>query len=165
MSEQPKRRGRPPKADGVKNRPNVTIRMTEHLKDRIQSDCEKSGRSLSEEITERLERSYSREDGDGGPLLSDIIGDIAIAFRSGLREGDQTQKGPPSGRSLDELAQDPWCYNVAMQKAWDALDRQKPVEFDNQLHNNIQETFARAQGRMASKRDADEEAGSGHEQG
>ena len=50
-----RKRGRPRKPDREKRRNNVTIRMRDFLKERLQKSALESGRSLSEEIEFQLE--------------------------------------------------------------------------------------------------------------
>lgn len=52
-------RGRPQVPDEAKKRNNVTIRMRDELKSKIQQAAAEHGRSISEEIERRLEHSFS----------------------------------------------------------------------------------------------------------
>ena len=58
-----KKRGRPRKPDSEKRRNNVTIRMKDDLKRRLEEDAYSQGRSLSEEIEFRMERKDLKEAG------------------------------------------------------------------------------------------------------
>lgn len=67
-------RGRPPLDPGRRKRNNVTIRLRDELKSAVQEAGSEEGRSLSEEIEYRLERSILVED-----HLAVIAGDPATA--------------------------------------------------------------------------------------
>ena len=55
------KRGRPPLKDERKRRVNVTIRLTDAVKRKLQAIAEKTGHSLSEEIESRLDESFRLE--------------------------------------------------------------------------------------------------------
>ena len=59
---QPKRRGRPPKYQGEGKRQNFSFRIRDVVRERLIAECQKSGRSISEEIELRLERSFEFHD-------------------------------------------------------------------------------------------------------
>lgn len=59
MREASKRRGRPPKKASERKRNNVTTRLRDKTKRLLETEAEKAGRSLSEEIEFRLEQSFS----------------------------------------------------------------------------------------------------------
>ncbi len=61
-SQSPKRRGRPPLRPGKTKRASFTTRLTADLKQRLERDAAAEGRSLSEEIESRLERSFHVEE-------------------------------------------------------------------------------------------------------
>ena len=52
------KRGRPRKASSRRKRNNVTIRMRDQIKHRLEGSAKDNGRSLSEEIESRLEQSF-----------------------------------------------------------------------------------------------------------
>ncbi len=56
--KQPRKRGRPAKPPSQRKRNNVTTRMRDQLKERLEGEARPSDRSLSEEIEFRLERSF-----------------------------------------------------------------------------------------------------------
>ena len=68
-----KKRGRPRKPDSEKRRNNVTIRMKDDLKRRLEEDAYSQGRSLSEEIEFSLERKDLKEAGYGGKELNGLL--------------------------------------------------------------------------------------------
>ncbi|TNC16408.1 hypothetical protein FF100_03950 [Methylobacterium terricola] len=57
-----KRTGRPPKNPELGKRINVMFRLNEARRDQLMRDAERNGRSMSEEIEYRLERSYTDVD-------------------------------------------------------------------------------------------------------
>lgn len=65
-----KKRGRPPKDKGEPRRKNRTFRITDRLDKGMTAFAEASGRSVSEEIEVRLERSVYVD-----ALLTNIVGD------------------------------------------------------------------------------------------
>jgi hypothetical protein len=157
MNEPTKRRGRPPKATATK-RPNVTIRLTEDLKQRVESDSERSGRSVSEEIAACLERQFQREDQAGGHVVASNLDAIATAFRNGLRQGAQTTSSVPDDASLDVLAKDEWCFRTAMFHVVNALEERLPHrrrsvdEEKHQAEEAIKNLFAGHNARRAAAR-------------
>ncbi len=68
-----KKRGRPRKPDSEKRRNNVTIRMKDDIKRRIQEAADSQGRSLSEEIEFSLERRFLEEAAYGGKELNGLL--------------------------------------------------------------------------------------------
>lgn len=52
------KRGRPRKASSQRRRNNVTIRMRDQIKHRLEASAKDNGRSLSEEIEIQLEQSF-----------------------------------------------------------------------------------------------------------
>ncbi len=68
-----KQRGRPRKPDSEKRRNNVTIRMRDDVKRRMEEAADSQGRSLSEEIEFRLERTFLEEAAYGGKELNGLL--------------------------------------------------------------------------------------------
>lgn len=111
--EQPKRRrGRPPKPEHEKRRRNLTFRVRAHLRYRLELAAARDGRSLSEEIEHRLERSLNEEIRffgipDPEPLRR-AIDMIAMVFSSLEAQTNRKAFGPDG---------DPWLH----EQAWNAL--------------------------------------------
>lgn len=63
MSEpaQPKKRGRPPKPADERKGHNLTFRTRANLRERLEEAAEKSGRSVTEEVELRVERSFETD--------------------------------------------------------------------------------------------------------
>jgi predicted transcriptional regulator len=62
MTEQPKRRGRPPLPDSErKTGTNLTFRARSGLREKLVAEAQASGRSISEVIERRIERSFDWE--------------------------------------------------------------------------------------------------------
>lgn len=60
--ETTKRRGRPPKVPGEAKRASFNTRLRSGLKEALEESARGAGRSLSEEIEFRLERSFLMDD-------------------------------------------------------------------------------------------------------
>jgi hypothetical protein len=60
-----KRRGRPPKYAGEGKRQNFSFRIRDQVRDRLINAVKETGRSLSEEIEWRIERSFEWQDAFG----------------------------------------------------------------------------------------------------
>lgn len=75
MSEQPKRRGRPPLPDSERKSPakNLTFRARDGLRQKLSKAAVQSERSVSEEIERRLERSFEMSSGDIVSLVEDAL--------------------------------------------------------------------------------------------
>jgi len=63
-----RRRGRPPLTAGEAKRASFNTRLRAGLKNRLETAAQAAGRSLSEEIEFRLERSFEAEDAGQGTL-------------------------------------------------------------------------------------------------
>jgi hypothetical protein len=57
----PRPKGRPPKPEADRKRTNFTMRVRDELRDQLRAAAAASGRSVSEEIEHRLERSFSED--------------------------------------------------------------------------------------------------------
>lgn len=60
MTEEKRKRGRPPKPAGERRDHNVTIRMRGDLREKMQAEADSDGYSLSESVERRLERSFEQ---------------------------------------------------------------------------------------------------------
>ena len=103
-----KKRGRPRKPDSEKRRHNVTIRMKDDIKRRLQEAADSQGRSLSEEIEFSLERRFLEETIYGGKELNGML-----MLMVGAAEIIQDRTG--KSWSSD------WDTWVAVQAAWKYL--------------------------------------------
>ncbi|GEP06774.1 hypothetical protein [Methylobacterium oxalidis] len=80
-----KRMGRPPKAPEKGRRQNYTFRMSDADRDRIIDAAARSGRSMSEEIERRIERSLANdEDRDTFGIYIDTSADALFGGRHNL---------------------------------------------------------------------------------
>jgi hypothetical protein len=61
MEQSTRGRGRPPKPEHERRRGNLTFRVRDRLRYRLEAYAKRDGRSLSEEIEQRLERSLNEE--------------------------------------------------------------------------------------------------------
>ena len=57
-----RQRGRPPLKKGEAKRSSFNTRLRDRVKERLEAEAANAGRSLSEEIEFRLERSFAEED-------------------------------------------------------------------------------------------------------
>lgn len=110
MPEKPKG-GRPPRRAGELLSKNRTFRVRAELDAALNAASAKSGRSVSEEIERRLERSFEVEDfitaALGGPALRSHALSMLAAFASG---GERVANGRPA----EEWLKDPECYRSAV---------------------------------------------------
>lgn len=112
--DQPVKRGpgRPPKRGEPKRAPFQT-RIRESLRDRLEAAADANGRSLSEEIEQRLEDSFDRLDKPfGGPagLRVAIMLSASYLFTGGQLA---TANGHPDW-TPDEWMADPGCFESAL---------------------------------------------------
>ena len=103
-----KKRGRPRKPDSEKRRNNVTIRMKDDLKRRLEEAADSQGRSLSEEIEFSLERRFLEEAAYGGKELNGLL-----MLMVGAAEIIQA-------RTEKSWSSD-WETSIAVQEAWKKL--------------------------------------------
>lgn len=133
MPEQPpppRKRGRPPNPQAAKRRNNVTIRMSDDLKAKLQEMAESEGRSLSEAIELRLEGSFRAAqhitDVLGGPDVRRTAMLMAATFaNAGARYA--AMNGHPEW-TAKEWTLDPDCYREAMAAVAGALLRDFPSD-------------------------------------
>jgi hypothetical protein len=106
------RRGRPAKPDAQRKRSNLTFRVRAHLRYLLQLRADREGRSLSEEIEYRLERSLAEEVllyGIQDPMVFlNAVNTITIVLASLERQTGRKAFGPDG---------DPWLH----EQAWSAL--------------------------------------------
>ncbi len=103
-----KKRGRPRKPESEKRRNNVTIRMRDDVKRRIEEAADSQGRSLSEEIEFRLERTFLEEAAYGGKELSGLL-----KLMVGAAEIIQAR--------TDKSWSSDWETSIAVRAAWTKL--------------------------------------------
>lgn len=82
----PKRTGRPPKNPELGKRSNIMFRLNEARKEQLMAAAADCGRSMSEEIEARVEKSFENAHRDdliksilGGGILSAVMKDIHVA--------------------------------------------------------------------------------------
>lgn len=128
MDEHKKKRGRPPKADATTHRGNVTVRMPDDLKARLAEAAERHGRSLSEEIHDRLEESIVTETRLGGREVANLSAFLASAMQYGLEMGAKARGF--RDRNPDAWITDPFCYAAAAKAVEGALEARRPDQPD-----------------------------------
>ena len=80
-TSKPARRGRPPLKSGEAKRASFNTRLRNALKEHLEESARAAGRSLSEEIETRLERSFDRTESLGGLEYEALFQMMAAAAR------------------------------------------------------------------------------------
>jgi hypothetical protein len=95
MTSSKKKPGRPPKPESERRSKNRTFRVRGNLDDYLIAHAQEAGRSVSEEIEARLERSFYMDgimltyQGDAQPLLNALATTVAYSFLKGPYELDR----------------------------------------------------------------------------
>ncbi len=108
MAKQTRRTGRPPSTPGQPKRSAFNTRLRAEIKKRLELEAESAGRSLSEEIEFRLERSLQQEADSGGRQLHGLL-----RLLVGVAEIIQARTG--------KSASDDWKTGLAVDRAWKSL--------------------------------------------
>jgi hypothetical protein len=111
-SAQRRPRGRPPVPAKARKRNNVTIRMRDELKARVEQAASAQQRSISEEIETRLASSFAEEAGFGGADMRRVAYLMASAFATA---GRLSAAGKP------DWINDRDCYRAGLIGVVDAL--------------------------------------------
>jgi len=111
--EQPRRnRGRPPKPEHERRRANLTFRVRDHLRQDLERLAAEEGRSISEVIEHRLERSFVEDlilyGEHGPPHIRQAVQTIARVLSSLEMLTGRKALGPDG---------DPWLH----EQAWKAV--------------------------------------------
>ena len=109
---QPARRGRPPLKAGEAKRASFNTRLRNALKESLEESARVAGRSLSEEIESRLERSFDRTESLGGLEYEALFQMMAAAAR--VIEA-RLRKSPFSDPEASAVARNAWrqiIYNL-----------------------------------------------------
>jgi len=109
--EQTKRLGRPTKAPMPGKRVALGLKVTAEIKERIDRDARKSGRTQSQQAELMIERAYELEDRFGGPAMLPIINMLIGAFLNGGQRG-AAASGHPEWTPAEWL-NDQNCYRTA----------------------------------------------------
>ncbi len=102
------RRGRPALKPGSPKRSSFNTRLSAEIKQQLETEAQIAGRSLSEEIEFRLERSLQQEADSGGRQLYGLL-----RLLVGAAEIIQTRNG--------KSASDDWNTGLAVRHAWKRL--------------------------------------------
>jgi hypothetical protein len=90
-----KKIGRPPKHEGERLSKNRTFRVRGMLDEYLTWNAEEAGRSVSEEIEARLERSFHMDGlletfaGDAAPIVNALATTVAFTFLQGLNREER----------------------------------------------------------------------------
>jgi hypothetical protein len=95
--------GRPPKHEGELLSKNRTFRVRGTLDEQLEAAAQKAGRSVSEEIERRLEKSFQEDGAYGGPHLSAVF--RLLADYKALIEAKAGVRWTESDRVRDEIAE------------------------------------------------------------
>jgi hypothetical protein len=117
-----------------------TIRITEDLRANLERAAKNRGNSLNNEISVRLESSFSEERAFGGPKLTQMIHLLASRFITQGHQVGETLYGPEV--SEDQWLSDPYCFDNAMLAVFDALLARRPT-------GPVSEMISRVRGRMS----------------
>lgn len=147
-----RRPGRPPQHGEVK-RAFFQTRIRESLKQRLEANAAEQGRSLSEEIELRLERSYDRIDAQfGGPSGLNM----AIMLYAGFQfAGNQeaARLGHPEW-TADQWLGDAVCFERALATLIDQVWAHHPPPADHDaFYKFLERVFNRRRSRDLTERD------------
>jgi predicted HicB family RNase H-like nuclease len=121
-----KRIGRPPKAEEDRKAVNFTFRSRGQMRERLQAAAIAAGRSISEEIELRLERSFWQEEIEGDTVTLQIR--VSQRLRRELEEAAKHE-----GHSMNT-------------EIWDRLDSSFQQENEKEMiRSAVQEGLAAAQ--------------------
>jgi hypothetical protein len=122
----PIRLGRPPKPPTPGERVSLGLKVTAKIKQRIDEEARKSGRTQSQQAELMIERAFEEEDRFGGPAMWPIANMLAFAFLNGgqLRAA---AGGHPEWTPAEWL-QDPDCYRAAAYAVGFALNLPLPTK-------------------------------------
>jgi hypothetical protein len=97
-----RRRGRPPLAPGKAKRASFNTRIRSALKAELEAAADRAGRSLSEEIEFRLERSLEEQKRSGDALREGVAigGYLTLALVLGKQDAALTQLGFPASPQM-----------------------------------------------------------------
>ena len=127
MMERPSRsrpRGRPRVSDKARKRNNVTIRMRDELKSKVEQSAAAQQRSISEEIETRLVQSFADQERFGGPEMLALVNLMSGHFLRGGQLGARACQHPEWTPA--EWMSDPFCYRAAVHSIIDALVAAEP---------------------------------------
>lgn len=112
-----RRRGRPAKF--TEPRTSLSFRLQRHLYDQVKAASAKTGRSISEELERRIERSFAEEDALGGRRVADLMRLLMVHFHAGGDSAAQAKGITP--RRPEKWMGDPDCYRAGALSAIVAL--------------------------------------------
>jgi hypothetical protein len=139
------RRKREPEAG---ERVHAGLRVTPDLKGRIERAAAKSGRSLSQEMEFRIERSLSLDAAFGSGEMHDMALKMATAFAVA---GDSRAVEKGIGSWLDDAD----CYRSAMFSVFNALIRGAPQGDEEQTARAIEALKSSLLTKIAQQRSKD----------
>jgi hypothetical protein len=114
-----KRLGRPPKAPTPGQRVSLGLKVTPDIKQRLDKDARKSGRTQSQQAELMIERAYQFEERFGGPAMLPVIEMLIGAFLNGGQRC-AAASGHPEWTPAEWL-DDQICYRTAAHAVGQAL--------------------------------------------
>jgi hypothetical protein len=99
--------------------------MPDALRTAVEQSAARTGNSLNSEIVERLERSFAREEQDGGREMQQLTRLWQSAFLRGLLLGGRVRELPEG--DYDAALRDPFAFRTAFHSANDAVLASRPT--------------------------------------
>ncbi|WP_377830061.1 hypothetical protein ACFKHW_12920 [Bradyrhizobium lupini] len=116
--------GRPTRRQGERLSKNRTFRVRDQLDGQLVQAASNSGRSVSEEIEYRLERSFGEDAAYAGGVIKDMAMRMAVAFQT-AGKANAAANGHPEWTSAEWIL-DTGCYRAAAFAVLDTLLRAYP---------------------------------------
>jgi hypothetical protein len=114
-----KRLGRPLKAPTPGKRVALGLKVTAEIKQRIDEEARRTGRTQSQQAELLIERAISDEEGFGGPKLFGLTRALASVMDAAGRSAAALSDAP-------SWIDDPWCYDHAVTAASRVLEALRP---------------------------------------
>lgn len=110
----------------------TSMRLPIDLKERIDNAARRSGRSLTQEIEFRLERSFTEESALGGPEMRMLAMEMVATFHN---------RGARQGRGAKDWMADVEAYTEAMMGVIEVLMRNHPDRKAEHLEEALKNWF------------------------
>jgi hypothetical protein len=112
VQENKKRLGRPPKAPTPGKRVSLGLKVTSEIKQRLDEEARKHGRTQSQQAELMIERSMAEENAFGGPEMGQLVYLMASSF---VVAGQRHAAGKP------DWITNPYNYGAGVAGVLDAL--------------------------------------------
>lgn len=124
----------------IAKRHPLSMRTTIDIKRRLERSAAASGRSIAQEVENRIERSFVYDEAFGSPEIRDAVLRMAAAFSIA---GSGSAMGKGLG-GLGEWLTDDDCYRAAMCAVLDALLMGSPDTNQQAIELSLQALASRA---------------------